>query len=346
MADSRFFKSAGPFSLERLAEIAGATLSDPAAGAVLVDDIAPLETATQTQLSFLDNKKYVDAFRQSKAKACLVRAELVDQAPDGMVCLITQNPYKSYALVAQAFYPEAKSNGTIAPSAVIDASAVIGDGTSVGACAVIGRDVTIGKNCVIMPGAVIADGVEIGDETHIGANTSLMCCKIGDRVRIYPGACIGQAGFGFAIDQTGFITVPQLGRVIIEDDVEVGANTTIDRGAGPDTIIGRGTRIDNLVQIGHNVRTGENCVIVAQTGISGSTHLGDFVMTGGQSGFAGHIKVGSGARVAAQSGVMRDIAPGNEVMGCPAVPIKQFMRQTAVLSKLTRPTNKKKEADK
>jgi UDP-3-O-[3-hydroxymyristoyl] glucosamine N-acyltransferase len=146
---------------------------------------------------------------------------------------------------------------------------------------------------------------------------------------------VGRPGFGFAIDPAGFVSVPQLGRVVIEDGVEIGANTTIDRGAGPDTVIGAGTRIDNLVQIGHNVQIGRNCIIVSQTGISGSTKFGDFVMAGGQSGFAGHLTVGNGAKIAAQSGIMRDIPAGAEVMGYPATDLKQFMRQVATLSRLS-----------
>jgi UDP-3-O-[3-hydroxymyristoyl] glucosamine N-acyltransferase len=182
---------------------------------------------------------------------------------------------------------------------------------------------------------VICDGVEIGSDCDIGANTYVTHALIGKKVRIYPGAVIGRPGFGFAIDPSGFVSVPQLGRVIIEDYVEIGANSTIDRGAGPDTIIGMGTRIDNLVQLGHNVVLGKACVIVSQTGISGSTKFGDFVMTGGQSGFAGHLTIGSGTKVGAQSGIMRDVAPGSEIMGSPGVPVKQFMRQVAIMGKMS-----------
>ena len=153
---------------------------------------------------------------------------------------------------------------------------------------------------------------------------------------VYTLARIGQDGFGFAIDPAGFVKVPQLGRVIIEDSVEIGANTTIDRGAGPDTVIGQGTWIDNLVQIGHNVKIGKGCVIVSQAGISGSTIIDDFVMIGGQAGIAGHLHVGSGAKVAAQSGIMRNIPAGEEQMGYPALPMKQFMRQIATLNRLSK----------
>jgi len=175
----------------------------------------------------------------------------------------------------------------------------------------------------------------LGEDTEIGAGATLSHCLIGSRVRIYPGVRIGQDGFGFAIDPAGHVPVPQLGRVIIEDDVEIGANVTIDRGAGPDTVIGRGCMIDNLVQIGHNVEVGAGSVIVAQAGISGSTKLGKFVVLAGQAGLAGHLTIGDGARVGAQSGVMRDVPPGEDVVGSPAMPSRQYWRWYAKLMKLS-----------
>jgi len=176
----------------------------------------------------------------------------------------------------------------------------------------------------------------LGADVRVGANVSISHALIGARVRLYPGVRIGQDGFGFALDPARFIKVPQLGRVIIEDDVEVGANTTIDRGAVPDTIIGAGTMIDNLVQIGHNVQIGRGCVLVSQVGISGSTRLGDHVMIGGQAGLSGHLTIGSGARIGAQAGVMRDVAPGETVLGAPALPMREFFRQVAALQRLAK----------
>lgn len=336
MADSRFFKRAGPFTLGQLAGKTGAALSDSSRSEALVLDVASLTEATADQIGFFDNRKYLSDFEKTKAGACFVRPEFADRAPKGTTCLLSDNPYLSYALAAAAFYPDESVASFRHPSAIVDASAVVGADCLILAGVVIGKNVKIGKRCRILPNAVISDGVEIGDDCEIGANAFLSHCLLGSRIRIYPGACIGQPGFGFAMSKTGFVTVPQLGRVLIEDDVEVGANSTIDRGAGPDTVIGRGTRIDNLVQLGHNVRLGMNCVIVAQTGISGSTKLGDFVMTGGQSGFAGHLNIGSGAKIAAQSGIMRDVPPGVEYMGSPAIPIKQYMRQVTKLARLTK----------
>jgi UDP-3-O-[3-hydroxymyristoyl] glucosamine N-acyltransferase len=184
--------------------------------------------------------------------------------------------------------------------------------------------------------AVIGDGVQIGWDVRIGSHASVSHALIGDRVYIYPGARIGQDGFGFAVTPSGFQTVPQLGRVLIDDDVEVGANTTIDRGTLEDTVIGAGTRIDNLVQIGHNVRIGRACVIVAQVGISGSTVLEDQVVLAGQAGVAGHLRIGAGSRIGAKAGVMADVPPRSEMVGAPAQPVKTFFKETATIRRWIR----------
>ena len=194
----------------------------------------------------------------------------------------------------------------------------------------IGAKVEIGGNCVIKANTVIEAGVVVGDETEIGPNAYLSHCLVGRRCQIHAGVCIGNRGFGFAMDPGGFVDVPQLGRVVIEDDVEVGANSTIDRGAGPDTVIGAGSKIDNLVQIGHNVRLGRGCVLVAQSGVAGSTRLEDHVALGAQAGVAGHLTIGKGAQLSAQSGIMRDIPPGQAVAGTPGMPIKEFFRLVAI----------------
>ncbi len=335
MADKRFFTVAGPFTLGQLAEMTGSVLSDPAAAGRSVVDVATLQEANENKVSFLDNKKYAESFRQTKAAAVFVRPELAVGAPAGTVCLTHKNPYKAYAIAAQAFYPGEKPRASVAPTAVIDPSALIGGESAIEHGVVIGRNVKIGARCRIQANAVIRDGVEIGDDADVGPNVYISHAIIGNKFRVHPGAVIGRQGFGFALDMGGYVAVPQLGRVVIGNDVEIGANTTVDRGAGPDTEIGDGTRIDNLVQIAHNVKIGKFCVIVSQTGISGSTQLGDYVMTGGQSGFAGHLKIGAGAKIAAQSGIMRDIPPKEEVMGSPAVPIRQHLRQVALLSRMS-----------
>jgi len=183
---------------------------------------------------------------------------------------------------------------------------------------------------------VIGSGVVVGRDCRIGAHASLSHALLGARVYVYPGARIGQEGFGFASTKDGFLSVPQLGRVILEDDVEVGANTTIDRGSSRDTVIGAGSRLDNLVQIGHNVILGRCCVIVAQVGISGSTVLEDFVRVGGQAAMAGHLRIGRSAEIGAQAGVMSDLSPGAKVLGSPAQPKKAFFRQLATLMKMAK----------
>lgn len=336
MADPRFFERRGPFSLEKLAGLTGARVADPGAGSRLAEDVAPLETAGPNDVTFLDNRKYLDEFVRSAAGAAFVDEWAAERAPAGMALLIAGNPYKAYAIAAQAFYPPAAPEPCRAPSAVIDPAASVPADCEIGENVVIEARVRLGARCRIGPNTVIAAGVELGDDCHVGANVTLSHCLIGNRVVLHPGVRIGQPGFGFAVDAGGPVKVPQLGRVIVGDDVDIGANTTIDRGSGHDTVIGAGSMIDNLVQIGHNVVLGRGCVLAGQVGISGSTKLGDSVMAGGQVGLAGHLRIGDRARISAKSGVMRDIAAGATVGGNPAVPFAQFMRQLAILQRLAR----------
>lgn len=334
MPDPRFFSRAGPFSLDDLARAVGGD-TVPGANALFLD-VAPLQTADASTVSFLDNKKYVDTFKTTKAGACIVRPSMRDLAPTGTALIITKEPYHAYARIAQMFYPTTPSTGAVAANANIDPSAKVADTADIAPGTVIGAHAKIEAGCKIGANTVIGDGVHIGADTTIGPNTTVEFSDVGARCIIHTGVRIGQDGFGFALGPDGHIKVPQLGRVIIGDDVEIGANTTIDRGTGPDTIIGNGTKIDNLVQIGHNVRVGENCVIVSHVGISGSTELGDFVVIGGQVGIAGHLHIGSGARIAAQSGVMRDVPPGQELAGTPAKQMRQWFREVATLEKQAR----------
>jgi len=336
MADSRFFDRAGPFSLDALAALTGAALSVPEQGERLFVDVAPLETAGPDEVTFLDNRKYLAAFAASKAGAAFVDEVTQPRAPAGMVLLLTREPYKAYARATQAFYPTPPVVPRRAPSALIDPAAIVAADCDIGPHVVIEAGATLGARCQVGANTVIGGGVELGDDCRVGANVTLSHCLIGARVVLHPGVRIGQAGFGFAPDASGPVKIPQVGRVIIGDDADIGANTTIDRGSGHDTVIGAGTMIDNLVQIGHNVVIGRGCVLAGQVGISGSTRLGDFVMAGGQAGFAGHLRIGSGARIAAKAGLMRDVEPGATVCGSPAIPIASFMRQTAVLQRLAR----------
>jgi UDP-3-O-[3-hydroxymyristoyl] glucosamine N-acyltransferase len=196
--------------------------------------------------------------------------------------------------------------------------------------------VRIAAGCQIGPHAVIGQGVVMGEGCRIGAQASVSHAILGNRVYVYPGARIGQEGFGFAITPAGFLTVPQLGRVVLQDDVEIGANSTVDRGASHDTVIGAGTRIDNLIQIGHNVRMGRCCVMAAQSGVSGSSILEDFVQIGAQAGLTGHLTIGAKASIGAQAGVMSDVPAGAVVVGSPALPVREFFRNVAVLRRLAR----------
>ena len=341
MPDPRFFKAEGPFTLAELAARAGARIHDGADPARSFHDVAPLESAGARDISFLDNKLYIDAFRQSRAGAAIVHESRASLAPGGMALLLADQPYRAYALIAQAFYPRARPAGGIAATAHVHPGAKIGAETSVAPGASVGAGAEVGARCTIGANAVIGEGVIIGDDCDIGPCASVRYAMIGCRCAIYAGARIGEDGFGFAPDPAGHIKVPQLGRVVIEDDVEIGANATIDRGAGPDTIIGAGSRIDNLVQIGHNVRLGRGCIVVAQAGISGSTRLEDYVVIAAQGGLTGHLTIGKGARIGAQAGVMRDVPAGVSVLGSPAEPVKKFLRQHATLARLAT----KKERD-
>jgi UDP-3-O-[3-hydroxymyristoyl] glucosamine N-acyltransferase len=334
MADPRFFTRAGPFALAHLAEVAGARLADPGTAEHRFSDVAPLDTAGADDVSFLENRRYLTAFAASSAGACIVHPDLADRAPAGMALLLHETPYAGYARIARAFYPEPPVVAGIDPTARLAPSARLDEGVRIEVGAVIGDGVEIGPRTTIGCNCVIGAGVRIGADCRIADNVTLSHCLVGDRVLIHPGASIGQRGFGWALLPTGHVQVPQLGRVLIEDDVEIGANCTIDRGAGPDTVIGAGSKIDNLVQIGHNVRLGRGCIIVSQAGVSGSTTLEDFVVIAAQAGLAGHLTVGKGAKIAAQSGVMRDVEAGAEVCGAPAVPVKQFFRQVATVQRL------------
>ncbi len=334
MADPRFFARAGPLTLEQLATIAGAEIGGTADPDALFADVAPLDAAGPDEVTFVDNKLYVDRLPSSRAGACLLRPSVAAKAPPAMALLLTAEPYHGYARIAGAFHPAPPVTPGIAPSATVDGTASLGPDCAVDAGAVIGRGVELGRRCHVGANSVLGDGVVLGDDCVVGPGATVAHCIAGARVIIHAGVRIGQDGFGFALGAEGHLKVPQLGRVLIGDDVEIGANTTIDRGTGPDTVIGTGSKIDNLVQIGHNVRLGRGCVVVAQVGISGSTEVGDLVMMGGQAGLTGHLKIGAGARIGAQSGVIRDVAPGMAVTGTPAVAAREHWQRVTTLARL------------
>jgi UDP-3-O-[3-hydroxymyristoyl] glucosamine N-acyltransferase len=338
MADQNFFQTSRPLSLKEISSATKAEIFKGSDGSYTVSDVAPLDKAGPKDLSFFDNVKYKEQFLVTKAGACLVSPAMAELAPKGVNLLVSKSPYKAYALAAQMFYPEVKPVGSISARVSIHPSAKLGKGCVIEDGVVIAEGVQLGDGCWIEPNAVISRNVKIGVQGRVGANASISHALIGDHVRIYPGARIGQDGFGLAIDPAGHVKVPQLGRVIIEDHVEIGANTTVDRGSGPDTVIGQGTWIDNLVQIAHNVKIGKGCIIVAQVGIAGSSSDRGLRRHGRpKAGIAGPFKrVGKGARIGAMAGVMRDVPAGEEHVGIPAMPIKEFMRQVVMLKRLTK----------
>ncbi len=328
-------------TLGEIAEWTGAKLGDGADPGRIVRDVAPLDEADPDDLAFLDNPRYLDAFRSTRAGAVLVAPRFAPHAPKGCALLITPQPYRAMAETMARLYPQAMKPHSafgetgVSPAAFVHSAARLESAVVVDPGAVIGPGAEIGAGALIGANAVVGPGVRIGRDSVVGPQSTIAHALIGDRVIIHPGVQIGQDGFGFALGPRGHLKAPQVGRVIIQDDVEIGAGTTIDRGANHDTVIGEGTKIDNLVQIAHNVVIGRHCVLAAQVGVSGSTVIGDFAALGGQAGLTGHIHIGSGAQIAAQSGIMRDIPPGTTWGGSPASPMRQWLRQTAALRKLT-----------
>ncbi|HXE23626.1 MAG TPA: UDP-3-O-(3-hydroxymyristoyl)glucosamine N-acyltransferase [Roseiarcus sp.] len=340
MARIRFFPPASAPSLAEVASWCGATLGPGAEPGSVIKDVAALDQAGRDDLTFLDNPRYLEALKQTQAAAALVAPRYASAAPATCAALIAPEPYRAMALVMARLYPSAVKPGSIfgeagiSETASVHPSARLEPGVIVDPGAVIGRGAEIGAGTVIGANAVVGAEVRIGRDGSVGASTTIMAALIGNRVIIHPGAHIGQDGFGFALGSRGHLKVPQIGRVIIQDDVEIGAGVTIDRGANRDTVIGEGAKIDNLVQIGHNVVIGRHAVLVAQSGVSGSSAVGDFAALGGQAGIAGHLRIGPGAQVAAAAGVMTDIPAGERWAGAPAKPVREFFREVAALKRL------------
>ena len=332
-----FFERAPALSLHELAQRADIVTFDAPDPSLLIEDIRPLDTAGPAHATFLDNRKYLPMLAQTKAAACFVHPGLADRVPSSVVRLITPTPYRAFAQTLFWFYPTSarpRTTDTRSGQSAIHPDARIEDGAIIEYGAVIGAQAHIGGGTLVAAGAVIGYRVRVGRDGYIGPGATLTHALVGDRVTIHAGVRIGQDGFGFAMGPAGHLKVPQIGRVLIHDDVEIGANSTIDRGALKDTIIGEGTKIDNLVQIGHNVVMGRHCVIVAHTGIAGSVELGDFVVMGGQSGASGHIKIGSGAHIAGRSAVTESVPPGARWGGAPAKPFREWARELAAVKKL------------
>jgi UDP-3-O-[3-hydroxymyristoyl] glucosamine N-acyltransferase len=347
MADPRFFRNHGPFTLGDAAAKLGIALPGGADAAAVIADLASLDGAGPQHIAFFSGvREQREVFARSRAGFCLVPVGDSTPMPEGMVRLEVKSVPHAWAAIANAFYPE--SGQALWPKEPIAASARIGEGVQLAPGVVIGEGVEIGAGTRIGPGTAIGPGVAIGRDCDIGAHVTITHAYVGDGVMILPGAQIGQPGFGFASSAAGHIKTPQLGRVIVQDRVEIGANTTIDRGALGDTVIGEGTKIDNLVMIGHNVHIGRNCFVIALVGIAGSAEIGNFVVIAGQAGVGDHSKIGDGARFAGRAGIPSNTVyeGGTDYGGMPAKPVREWVREMYALKTLLKRQDKEKDREK
>jgi UDP-3-O-[3-hydroxymyristoyl] glucosamine N-acyltransferase len=318
-----------------IADLVGGTLIGD--GGVTVDAVAPLDRAGARDLSFFAKERYSAQFAESRAGVVLIAPALAKAEGPAKTRIVVANPHDAMLRVLPRLYREPEARPGIHATATIGRGARIDAGVSIAAGAVIGEGCVIGEGTMVGANVVVGDGVEIGASCKLFPNVVVYSgSRLGDRVAIHSGSVIGSDGFGYVYRDNAHQKVPHVGRCVIQNDVEIGANTTIDRGSISDTVIGAGTKIDNLVQIAHNVRVGRLCLIVAQAGIAGSTVLDDGVVIGGQVGLGGHITIGKGARVAAQGGVFGDIPAGETWSGYPARPHKEALRAQAALFKLSK----------
>jgi UDP-3-O-[3-hydroxymyristoyl] glucosamine N-acyltransferase len=343
MAQPRFFEQTASSTLADIAALTKAYLVDASRGGQPVRGLASLDEAGPMHLTFFDNLKYAGGLAATKAGACLVNPRFEARVPAHVAVLRAAQPFHEFVTIARELYSSALrpqswfGNCGIAESAVIDPSARLEDGVIVDPLAVIGPNVEIGAGTVVGAGAVIGANVRIGRDCNVGARTAIQFALIGNNVLIHPGCSIGQDGFGFVFfGPDGHLKVPQAGRVLIQNDVEIGAGTTIDRGSLRDTVIGQGTKIDNQVQIGHNVTIGRNCLLAAQIGLAGSLTIGDNVALGAKVGINNHLHIGDGAQVTAMSGVKDDIPAGGRWGGFFAKPTRQWFREIVAVERLTR----------
>ena len=332
MPDPRFFETLAPISLGDLAGLTGATLDGPDQ-ARLVRSVAILSSARADSVTYFADARYAGALASSRAGSCFMAAKHAERAPAGCVALITDMPQAAYVAAANRLHrPRLHPPGSPAvhPDADLEEGVILAPGAAVGPGAAIGR------GTYVSAGAVIGPGVAIGRDGYVGPGAVVGHALVGDGVRIYAGAVIGEAGFGATAGPRGVLDVPQLGRVIIQDAVTIGANSCVDRGAYHDTVIGENTKIDNLVQIAHNVVIGRNCILAAHTGISGSVVIGDGCIFGGRAGVVDHVTIGAGARIAAAAAVMKDVPAGESWGGSPSRPVKLWLREAALIASMAR----------
>ncbi|AEQ51366.1 UDP-3-O-(3-hydroxymyristoyl)glucosamine N-acyltransferase [Pelagibacterium halotolerans] len=336
MIDPRFHESTGPQLLSDLLKAAGhKALSDSLRTDASIEGASDLADAGPTNLSFAASKSYADQLAHSGAGAVLVTADLAAAVAVHATAIVCEKPYDVFVDILNILYPDdgatvIRASTCIEPAALIEPGVTLGSNVSIGANAQVGSGTVIGAN------ATIGAGVTIGRNCVIGSNVSIECAHLGNEVVIQPGVVIGAEGFGFQLRSDRHRKIPQLGRVIIQDRVELGANTTVDRGTLGDTVIGEGTKIDNLVQVGHNCRIGRNCVISGMCGLSGSTILEDGVVMGGGAGTAGHLTLGAGTLVLARSGVTHSFPAGSNIAGAPAQDVKMWKREIVAVRRLSK----------
>ncbi|HEX3673819.1 MAG TPA: UDP-3-O-(3-hydroxymyristoyl)glucosamine N-acyltransferase [Rhizomicrobium sp.] len=342
MADPRFFDNRGPFSLAEICTLTGADLGS-ADGAAMIADVATLDGAGPLHLAFCAGKSAAKSFAQSGAGFCFIPKDFADPPPAGLVTLRCGSVPHAFAAAARHFYPQSDM-AAWTQAVAIDPSAKLGEGVTLAPGVVIGPGAEIGEGTRVGPNTVIARGVAIGRACDISSGVTISHALIGDNCVVFPGALIGQPGFGFASSGRGHVNIPQLGRVILQDKVEIGAGCTIDRGALGDTVIGEGSKLDNQVHLGHNCHIGRHCLIAAQAGFAGSSTVGDFFACGGQIGVADHAHIGAHVRLAGRTGVMPgDLPGGQDYGGVPARPIGQWRREMAAVALLAKRRKRDKD---
>jgi UDP-3-O-[3-hydroxymyristoyl] glucosamine N-acyltransferase len=336
MPDPTFFRRTGPFSPEHLAAHVGAKFVRGHSCAVEVEDVAVLDEANERSVCLFAEIAYLQALRHTKAAAVVTTPALASAAPCTTNVLLVDQPRLAFAMIQQLFYPQNPLAAWISPRATVSDRAAIGAGCRIEPGAVIEAQVRLGEGCHVGPNAVIGAGVSLGAGCSIGANVTISHTLAGDRVHVFANAAIGRPGFGFVKTARGLVRMPQLGRVIIGDDVEIGSGCTVDRGALGDTRIGCGCTIDNGVQIAHNVTIGRGCILAGHVGIAGSAKIEDFVVIGGGVVISDHVTVGTKVQIAVGSCVIRDVAAQTAVGGYPAVAVRQWHRQTVAVTRLAR----------